>query len=827
MTRLPFLSTSSLAMRSWRHVLGSMSCACSVLLLLTTTQIQAAETIKTVAMPATQVQCQSSYLLRLQELEAAWKQNLTSDAKSKLATELGQHLILMGKYQAAHDFLQQALPALPSKGLQTATTYIALGNTEVELGRRDLAQEAYTQALLAAPQSISVKISVGLNQLALKQNYHLTVGAIEAVAQHISVLADGEEKARYIGQLALQSKRVKVFPIARIEADLLLAIDMAEKANAPYVQVEVIDVLMQLMEEQGRDDAVLAWSERAILILQQVDAPELMIAIEARRARLFARHQEWPRALKSYRAAVAYIESIRQDIPVSYAQGKSSLREIIDPVYLGLADTLLKLAEHGGAQENKENKRDFLYQAREVVEQIKQNQLDDYLGNRCSSGSRASIANSAHAGSAGNQRAGAQSGMQLAADTAVLYPVIFPDRLELLLETSSGIERYTVAISAEKLNQDASAFASALRAQQSYMNLARRLHESLLAPLESSLQEHAIKTLVIVPDGVLRLLAFSALHDGRAYAIEKYAIAISPGLHAQSPLTPMSSISSATSRAQANGAKTDNKNAHQVLLAGLSEPGAVVERLPDELVDQLLQNDQDDAQNLRGKAAQMRALRGGGQRGVEQSIVGNIATNAISKEDQAAIAARLREILRLDGVDQEMRGLQSLVSGTTIINQEFTAAQFAQRVRSGQYDIVHVASHGIFGSTADKTFILAHDDVITIDQFQSLLNAEKLKDKPLDLLILSACETAEGDDRAPLGISGAALKAKARSAMGSLWPVSDAATSRLMENVYRYYVQKNESKVQALRLAQLDLMRQSGFAHPSYWAAFIMVGNWQ
>ena len=73
---------------------------------------------------------------------------------------------------------------------------------------------------------------------------------------------------------------------------------MAEKAKAPYVQVEVIDVLTQLMEEQGRDDAVPAWSERAILILQQVDAPELMIAIEARRARLFARHQEWPRALK-------------------------------------------------------------------------------------------------------------------------------------------------------------------------------------------------------------------------------------------------------------------------------------------------------------------------------------------------------------------------------------------------------------------------------------------------------------------------------------------------------------------------------------------------
>ena len=62
--------------------------------------------------------------------------------------------------------------------------------------------------------------------------------------------------------------------------------------------------------------------------------------------------------------------------------------------------------------------------------------------------------------------------------------------------------------------------------------------------------------------------------------------------------------------------------------------------------------------------------------------------------------------------------------------------------------------------------------------------------------------------------------------MGSLWPVSDAATSRLMENVMLLRAE-NESKVQALRLAQLDLLRQQGFAYPSFWAAFIMVGNWQ
>ena len=68
-------------------------------------------------------------------------------------------------------------------------------------------------------------------------------------------------------------------------------------------------------------------------------------------------------------------------------------------------------------------------------------------------------------------------------------------------------------------------------------------------------------------------------------------------------------------------------------------------------------------------------------------VAGSAALNNLSletslptqfrKKTKAAIAARLREILRLDGVDQEMRGLQTLVSGTTIINQEFTAAQFA------------------------------------------------------------------------------------------------------------------------------------------------------
>ncbi len=93
-----------------------------------------------------------------------------------------------------------------------------------------------------------------------------------------------------------------------------------------------------------------------------------------------------------------------------------------------------------------------------------------------------------------------------------------------------------------------------------------------------------------------------------------------------------------------------------------------------------------------------------------------------------------------------------------------------------------------------------------------------LPSPPVELLTLSACQTAEGDDRAPLGLSGIALKARVRSALGSLWPVSDDAAAELMAGLYRNLGQGGASKAEALRQAQL--------AHPFFWAPFVLVGNW-
>jgi CHAT domain-containing protein len=141
--------------------------------------------------------------------------------------------------------------------------------------------------------------------------------------------------------------------------------------------------------------------------------------------------------------------------------------------------------------------------------------------------------------------------------------------------------------------------------------------------------------------------------------------------------------------------------------------------------------------------------------------------------------------------------------------------------------VVHVASHAVFSQRAETSFILAYDDLLTIDELQTLLRREEVQQNPIDLLSLSACQTAEGDDRAPLGIAGAALRARAGSALGSLWPVDDEATKTLMVRFYELLTSERLGKAKALQRAQLELIQSRTHEHPFFWAPFILVGSWQ
>jgi CHAT domain-containing protein len=187
----------------------------------------------------------------------------------------------------------------------------------------------------------------------------------------------------------------------------------------------------------------------------------------------------------------------------------------------------------------------------------------------------------------------------------------------------------------------------------------------------------------------------------------------------------------------------------------------------------------------------------------------------------------LREALALPGVRQEVEALARVLNGKVLLDRDFTLQTLKAQMRATAPPVVHIASHGVFGSSAETTFIMTYDELLTLDGLQALLRDGRPRESPIELLTLSACQTAEGDDRAPLGMSGTALKARARSVLGTLWPVADDAAQQVMERFYRHLAEGRLSRAEALRDAQLTLAAKAGRSHPFFWAPFAFIGDWQ
>jgi CHAT domain-containing protein len=140
------------------------------------------------------------------------------------------------------------------------------------------------------------------------------------------------------------------------------------------------------------------------------------------------------------------------------------------------------------------------------------------------------------------------------------------------------------------------------------------------------------------------------------------------------------------------------------------------------------------------------------------------------------------------------------------------------------FPIVHITTHGQFSSDPEQTVILAWDRTINVKQMNSLLR-NKNSQEVIELLVLSACQTAKGDKRSALGIAGVAAQAGARSTVATLWLVEAESTAKLMDKFYMG-LKSGQGKAEALRQAQLSLLSNSKYHHPYYWSPFILVGSW-
>ena len=355
---------------------------------------------------------------------------------------------------------------------------------------------------------------------------------------------------------------------------------------------------------------------------------------------------------------------------------------------------------------------------------------------------------------------------QTFADAAIVYPILLKDRIELVVKTEQKLVRHTVKVNLNDLQTKALAFGETLHAGKDYRALSKQFYEWLVLPIQQDLQDAKTNVLVYVPDRSLRAIPFSALSDGKAYVVEQYAVVTLPSLQMQNLVR---------SRQQ--------KQVPRTLLAGLSKPdGAAIDQLPQDLVEK-----------ISGKQIERQAL-------IDE--------------------------LSLPSVEQEISTVANKDTSTTLLNNQFTVSALKSDIETGDYDKIHIASHGYFGKNAKDSFIMAYDKNLTLLDFKNSLETDNLKREPIELLTLSACKTAEGDDRMLLGFSGLAVKSNVLSAVGSLWSINDEATMEFMKLFYQGLGQ-SLNKAQAMREAQVSMIKTKKFRHPFFWSPFILIGNWQ
>ena len=169
---------------------------------------------------------------------------------------------------------------------------------------------------------------------------------------------------------------------------------------------------------------------------------------------------------------------------------------------------------------------------------------------------------------------------------------------------------------------------------------------------------------------------------------------------------------------------------------------------------------------------------------------------------------------------------ETIRNSRVMINEDFTKDAIAQKLRTQAYPIVHIATHGKFSATPEETYLLAWDGRINVQEVNEMLQANLGKREGIELLMLSACETASSDPKAGLGLAGVALKAGASSTVGALWTIDDEATAHFVDVFYRQLMQPEMTRAKALRQTQITLLKDPQYQHPIYWAPYIMLGSW-
>ncbi|MGD1918927.1 MAG: CHAT domain-containing protein [Pleurocapsa sp.] len=180
----------------------------------------------------------------------------------------------------------------------------------------------------------------------------------------------------------------------------------------------------------------------------------------------------------------------------------------------------------------------------------------------------------------------------------------------------------------------------------------------------------------------------------------------------------------------------------------------------------------------------------------------------------------------LPNVEREIQQVKSIINKTIdLLDADFTRDRLQKELDKTSYPVVHIATHGQFSAEPEDTFLITGDGKkLTITELDRLIRTTAKDSQPVNLISLTACQTAVGDERAALGLAGVAIQAGASSALASLWNIDDDLTPEVVRKFYSGLKTQNTTKAKALQQAQKSFIAQG--EHPAYWSPFIIIGDW-
>ncbi len=723
------------------------------------------------------------------------KENLIKQKDSQLKVlglrKLGNVLQIAGDLKESEEILQQSFAIAKSLSLdeEVSETLFSLGNTARTEGNIEKAFLYYQQAEVATNEPIT-RLQAQLNQLKLlvddkrfRDASNLS-GEIKSLINQLPLTRVAVNAEINFARSLMENELENNQDVAKILAD---ALKDAEKLQDKRAESYALGTLGRLYEKTKQFDYAQKLTGEALLIARNIRATEITYLWQWQTARLYKQQGDIEQAISYYHRAVKSLESLRDNLVVNNPDNQLSFQESVEPVYRQLIDLLLQ-----SSNDTSLNKGEHLNLAKHRQAQSLALQKQSYQKE------------------AKNQLA-CEGRLCKCSDTLTGYcdEIVANKQVEINSEKLREARKLLVSLQVAEL--DNFFRTSCLKAVPEEIDLLVDEKDKTAAVIYATILPKSLNVIVKLPNQELRLYKNNVDEETVKGTIKQ----LTQDLRDVTRKARVKRESGKLYNWLIKPLETDLKD------NGIKNLVFVLETQLQNIPMSVLYDKQNDKYLIEEYAISLAA----GLQLIDPKPLKEIKLNTLTAGVVQERTLQERTFSPLKFVQRELQQIQSQVpKNTKLLDEKFTVNSFKKRLKSSNYSVVHLATHGEFSSNAEETFILTWDQLLNVKEFDQLLRvSDSNQSSKIELLVLSACETAQGDERAALGLAGVAVKAGARSTLATLWAVDDESTANLMSEFYSQ-LKTGINKAQALQNAQKQLLTQKG--EPYYWAPFVLLGNW-